>query len=196
MVVNGYDAISGVARDSRDSSVDLPAFGKPTSPASAMTLSSSEIHRSSPLSPGSNCRGARLVDDLKWTLPRPPLPPFAATTSSPGSTRSLSTLPRSRSRTMVPGGTMSTMSSAFLPAHFAAMPASPLRAFQCFFMVRPARLSALGSARTMIDPPLPPSPPSGPPFGTYFSRRNVAAPRPPSPPFTKSSTRSTNMVFR
>src|SRR5690349_24105246 len=44
----------------------------------------------------------------------------------------------------------------------------------------------------MIDPPSPPSPPSGPPLGTYFSRRKLAMPRPPSPAFTKISTRSTN----
>ena len=73
LVVNGYGAISGVARDRRDSSVDLPAFGKPTSPASAMTLSSSEIHRSSPSSPGSNCRGARLVERLEVDVAAPAL---------------------------------------------------------------------------------------------------------------------------
>src|SRR6476646_4721699 len=46
----------------------------------------------------------------------------------------------------------------------------------------------------MIDPPSPPSPPSGPPLGTYFSRRKLLMPRPPSPAFTKTSTRSTNTM--
>src|SRR4051812_5511193 len=46
----------------------------------------------------------------------------------------------------------------------------------------------------MIDPPSPPSPPSGPPLGTYFSRRKLLIPRPPSPAFTKISTRSTNTL--
>src|SRR4051812_38489593 len=46
----------------------------------------------------------------------------------------------------------------------------------------------------MIDPPSPPSPPSGPPLGTYFSRRKLLIPRPPSPAFTKNSTRSTNTM--
>src|SRR5690348_13821104 len=43
------------------------------------------------------------------------------------------------------------------------------------------------------EPPAPPSPPSGPPRGTYFSRRKLQAPRPPSPPLTYSTTRSTNI---
>src|SRR5207302_1945505 len=46
----------------------------------------------------------------------------------------------------------------------------------------------------MTLPPSPPSPPSGPPLGTYFSRRKLLMPRPPSPAFTKISTRSTNTV--
>src|ERR1700732_695144 len=45
----------------------------------------------------------------------------------------------------------------------------------------------------MTLPPSPPSPPSGPPRGTYFSRRKLQQPRPPSPPLTYSVTRSTNM---
>ena len=53
------------AREIRESNVDLPALGRPTRPTSAMIFSSSEIQRSSPGSPGSNWRGARLVEDLK-----------------------------------------------------------------------------------------------------------------------------------
>ena len=64
--------------------MDLPAFGKPTSPASAMTFSSSEIQRSSPSSPGSNCRGVRLVDDCEVTCCRARRGrPCATVTSSP-----------------------------------------------------------------------------------------------------------------
>ena len=49
-----------------------------------MSFSSSRTVRASPGSPGVDCRGARLVDDLKRMLPLPPLPPRATTTWSPG----------------------------------------------------------------------------------------------------------------
>ena len=62
----------------------MPALGRPMRPTSAMTFSSRTIQRSSPGCPFSHCRGARLVDDLKWVLPCPPRPPRATTTSSPG----------------------------------------------------------------------------------------------------------------
>src|SRR5579859_551279 len=45
-----------------------------------------------------------------------------------------------------------------------------------------------------MDPPCPPSPPSGPPRGTCASRRNVAAPPPPSPARTQIFTRSRNIA--
>ena len=53
----------------------MPAFGRPTRPASAISFSRSQIQRSSPGWPGLALRGARLVDDLKCALPKPPLPP-------------------------------------------------------------------------------------------------------------------------
>src|SRR2546430_9956858 len=42
------------------------------------------------------------------------------------------------------------------------------------------------------SPPDPPSPPTGPPFGTWPSRRNDTEPAPPSPPRRLTWTRSTN----
>src|SRR5688572_6835151 len=44
------------------------------------------------------------------------------------------------------------------------------------------------------DPPLPPSPPSGPPRGTNFSRRKLRAPLPPCPAATWISTSSTKDI--
>src|SRR4029450_11376831 len=44
-------------------------------------------------------------------------------------------------------------------------------------------------------PPFPPSPPSGPPEGTNFSRRKLTQPAPPSPPLTNTSISSTNMPY-
>ena len=43
-------------------------------------------------------------------------------------------------------------------------------------------------------PPDPPSPPSGPPRGMYFSRRNDAAPLPPSPAMTSIVASSKNFT--
>src|SRR5262245_30620754 len=76
------------------------------------------------------------------------------------------------------------------------MPPWPLSAFQCLRLTISARLSVPATARRITSPPLPPSPPSGPPRGTYFSRRKLQQPRPPSPPLTKMVTRSTNMRLR
>jgi len=41
--------------------------------------------------------GAWLTDDLKWTLPKPPAPPFATTTRWPGSVMSAMKSPVSAS---------------------------------------------------------------------------------------------------
>src|SRR5690606_25323874 len=49
-----------------------------------------------------------------------------------------------------------------------------------------------GSTCKMTSPPRPPSPPSGPPMGTYFSRRKLTTPLPPSPPFAKMRAASRN----
>src|SRR5262249_13372462 len=46
---------------------------------------------------------------------------------------------------------------------------------------------------TRPPPPRPPSPPLGPPRGTYFSRRKLRQPLPPSPALTLIVARSTNM---
>ena len=89
--------------------------------------------------PFSSCRGARLVDDLKWVLPCPPRPPWATTTASPGAFRSRRTWPRSRSRTMVPGGTSMTRSSPPRPKQSEPWPCSPRSAFQCRWCERWAR---------------------------------------------------------
>src|SRR5690606_9533465 len=52
----------------------------------------------------------------------------------------------------------------------------------------------LRSARAHTLPPRPPSPPSGPPRGTYFSRRKVAAPSPPLPACTSIFASSMNFI--
>src|SRR5712692_9505344 len=44
-------------------------------------------------------------------------------------------------------------------------------------------------------PPRPPSPPSGPPRGTYFSRRKDAEPSPPLPAMTSIFASSKNFIL-
>src|SRR5688572_19821852 len=44
------------------------------------------------------------------------------------------------------------------------------------------------------DPPAPPSPPEGPPFGTNFSRRKATQPLPPSPALTRMVAWSINVI--
>src|SRR5579885_2652887 len=75
------------------------------------------------------------------------------------------------------------------------MPRPPFSARQCLRLTISARLSVPATERMMTSPPSPPSPPSGPPLGTYFSRRKLLQPEPPSPAFTYRVTRSTNAMF-
>src|SRR5262249_39927735 len=96
---------------------------------------------------------------------------------------------------IVPGGTSIAMSLPFRPWHRPEPPPSPFSALQCLRWTIPAGLSPPVGAQMTPLPPLPPSPPLGPPRGTYFSRRKLHIPRPPSPPDTNTVTRSTNMVL-
>src|ERR671919_2588311 len=113
-VVNGYSAIFGRALLIREISVDFPAFGNPTSPTSARSLSSRCSFRSSPVSPFWAKAGARLVGVANLALPFPPRPPDAATSSSPGLARSAISVPSS-SWTTVPAGTRMIRSRPLAP---------------------------------------------------------------------------------
>ena len=113
-----------------DSNVDLPTLGNPTRPTSANSLSSSVTSISSPGSPFSLKSGAGLRGDAKRELPRPPRPPLAITALCLCSTRSANTSPSSTSLTIVPGGTCSTRSSAFLPCMLLLWPLSPFLALK------------------------------------------------------------------
>ena len=56
-----------------------PAFGRPTSPTSAISFSEKRSRRASPLRPCSAVSGAWRVAVAKRALPRPPRPPRATT---------------------------------------------------------------------------------------------------------------------
>src|SRR3954468_16671741 len=176
--------------------LDLPAFGMPSSPTSASTLSSNVRRRLSPGSPRVNCRGARFTLDLKCTLPRPPWPPRASTTRSWSFARSATRSPVSASRMMVPTGTGRSMSGPAAPLQFELPPRAPSFARWMRAKRYSTSVLILRSARAHTLPPRPPSPPSGPPRGTYFSRRKCAAPLPPLPACTSILASSMNFMAR
>src|SRR5512143_60578 len=165
----------------RERRVDFPAFGRPTSPISAISLSSSRRRRSCPGRPDSAWSGAWFTAEVNAVLPRPPRPPFATRSVSPGRVRSARTSPVSASVTIVPGGTAIRRSGAPFPCMFFPMPCWPRAALNRFRYRKSSRVERLGFTSRRTLPPFPPSPPSGPPRGTNFSRRKLTQPRPPSP---------------
>src|SRR5512133_1826765 len=190
IVVNGYSATFGLAFEMRRSSDDLPAFGWPTSAASARSFSRSSRSRCSPGSPTSANRGACRVGDANRRLPRPPAPPRASTTRAPGLARSATSW--ASSKICVPAGTRSSTGSPEAPFFPVPPPLEP-RLASCNLRrckLERSRRSAFATATT--SPPGPPSPPSGPPFGTCFSRRKLSAPSPPRPALTRTRARSWN----
>ena len=62
--------------------LDLPAFGSPIIPTSAIVFNCNQIINFSPKVPFVNFLGALLVELLNLVLPNPPLPPAAAVNSS------------------------------------------------------------------------------------------------------------------
>ena len=72
------------------------------------------------------------------------------------------------------------------PVWLEPRPCSARPALTWWRLYRWASVAQCGLALTITLPPLPPSPPLGPPRGTYFSRRKLMQPHPPSPAFTKT----------
>lgn len=77
IVVNGYDAIFGFALVILSNKVDLPAFGTPIKPISAIKFNSNFKTFFSPLSGDIHTDFSFLFLFLFAPLPIPPLPPFA-----------------------------------------------------------------------------------------------------------------------
>ena len=124
-------AIFGVAFVIAASKLDLPAFGKPIIPTSAIVFNCNHIQNSSPAVPLVNFLGARLVELLKLVFPRPPLPPIATTNSSFSFLKSNSKVLLSSSKICVPIGTFNIKSFPVLPVLFLPLPFSPLSALKC-----------------------------------------------------------------
>src|SRR5947209_2544305 len=87
------------------------------------------------------------------------------------------------------------MSSPFRPCMRLGPPASPLAATKRRLRLKLNRVFRPRSARKIMLPPWPASPPSGPPSGTYFSRRKCMAPLPPSPERTNTRASSRNVCM-
>ncbi len=113
--------------------VDLPAFGSPTSPASAISLSRSHTQRSSPrpalVRPARRAVGGGFVVRVAE-------PAVAAAAASvirlPGRSRSASRVSRSSARIWVPIGTLMTRSGAPAPVRSAPAPLPPFLARKCW----------------------------------------------------------------
>src|SRR6478735_5617660 len=174
--------------------VDLPAFGMPSRPTTASTLSSRLRFLFSPGQPGVFCRGARLMALLKRMLPKPPSPPLAMVITSPAVSNSNSTSPVSASVMIVPTGIFSVMSSPAAPNMSEPMPCSPRLASCRREKRKSTSVLRFGSATANTWPPRPPSPPLGPPNSLYFSWRNETQPFPPSPAATSMKASSTNFM--
>src|SRR5581483_11073443 len=192
-VVKGYAPTLGCAAVSEASSDDLPAFGAPTRPTSAMSFRSRVTVSSSPFSPGSAWSGACRTELLKWTLPRPPAPPRAISNVMPEVSRSAISRP-SGSSAMVPTGTSRTMSAPRLPLLRPPAPSPPGGACHRALRAYSDRSVIPVVARRMIEPPRPPSPPSGPPRGTNGSCLKDVEPFPPCP--ARRATRAESMNRR
>src|SRR5690242_2148553 len=174
----------------------LPALGKPSRPTSAKTFNSSLSSRSSPGVPGVKRRGARLVELLKWMLPRPPLPPFATSSFWPCAVKSPINSSVSRLNTEVPTGTRIVVSSPPRPYMSLPMPFWPRCALNWRWWRKSISVFRPSSATSHTLPPSPPSPPFGPPNGMNFSRRKLAQPSPPLPACTLMMASSTNFIER
>src|SRR5215472_14749827 len=180
----------------RRSSVDLPAFGSPTRPTSARSLSERRSRRASPGRPGSAKSGAWRVAVANCALPRPPRPPRAATKRWPSSARSTRGRPEagpSVSYTSVPTGTRASTPAPSRPWRRLPSPWAPRSPRSSGRKRRSSRVARLRSATRTTSPPRPPSPPSGPPRGTYFSRRKLTQPLPPAPATTETCVSSMNI---
>ena len=90
------------------------------------------------------------------------------------------TFPLAASIMTVPSGTFRTISAPFPPWHLRFPPGSPSVAENFFCGGNQPVYSVLRQLQNNVSA-LPPSPPSGPPFGTKSSLRKLTCPSPPLP---------------
>mmetsp|Transcript_31042 Transcript_31042/g.51461 ORF Transcript_31042/g.51461 Transcript_31042/m.51461 type:complete len:210 (+) Transcript_31042:71-700(+) len=189
IVVNGYAATFGVAREIARSSDDLPAFGNPTSPTSAIILRDKSNVICSPGRPSSASLELCKRPERNDRLPRPPVPPRAQSNVSPSWSKSpsmvhcesavaicsmpdLPTLPTRY--TSQPQGTRRVRGAPVRPFCCALLPCVPAPALK--LCEARCRSETVLHARNSTSPPLPPLPPSGGPRSTRVSRKKLAHP--------------------
>jgi len=171
----------GPAAETREMKVDLPTFGRPTIPTSARSLSSIVIQRSSP---GSRAgRSAGLAGSGGE-------PRVAATAHSALGDDERAPVGHQIGKEFPRIHIPNECAHRDDDFHILGILARPLASLAVTAVFRHVVLAELeikegapaeGGAM-MTSPPWPPSPPSGPPRGTNFSRRKLTQPRPPSPP--------------
>ena len=173
----------------------MPAFGRPTSAASASSLRRSSSSRSSPGRPG-------LGEPRRLARRRREAAVAAAAGAALGD-----------DGTRAPGCARSAIRSPFVVEHLRADGDAQLdvvagRAVLAGAARRARRVPARNASRPTgtqhevaqvgigdehdVARRRPPSPPSGPPLGTCFSRRKLSAPSPPRPAATRMRARSWN----
>ena len=177
----------------REISVDLPAFGNPTSPTSASSFSSSRSRCSSPGVPGFML-GRRLVGGGG----EPRIAPSAAAAFRDDETLArLGEVEQPLAGVLVvddgADGHRQLDRLAVVPCPVAALAVTAALGFVLGVEAEMEQGVVVLLATRTTSPPRPPSPPLGPPRGTNFSRRNARQPLPPSPAFTRILTSSINM---
>lgn len=129
----------------------------------------------------------------KRALPSPPFPPRTIVNSCPGVLRSVIGSSVSGSRMIVPFGTSRIRSSPERPVRFELWPWVPFSAANCLYLLNSLSVLMFSFTFKMMLAPLPPSPPSGPPLATNFSRRKLTHPSPPFPPMNFTVVLSQNI---
>ena len=81
----------------------------------------------------------------------------------------------------MPKGTSIIISFPLAPFFFEPPPGFPFSAIKCFLYFKCNKVQSCLFPLKIICPPLPPSPPSGPPYGTNFSLLKCLEPSPPFP---------------
>ena len=189
--MNGYAATFGVAFEMRRSSDDLPAFGNPTSAASASSFRRSSYSFSSPGRPVSAKRGVCRVEVAKRRFPRPAATPCEHDAGCP--LREVGDELAVLIEDLGSGGHTQLDARAVRP-----VPAGAAAVTTTAGREPPLRAEARGHG----DPRRRPRPrPAGPAvtavrpaFGHVLLRRKLSAPSPPRPAFTWMRARSWNIA--
>ena len=180
----------------RASSDDLPAFGSPTSPTSASSLSRSVDPALLARQPALG-EARRLARRAGEALVAAPADAAARDDDLAGRARRGRSACRPSASTCVPGGTRDDERLA-VARRGAGRPRRGRRARPGSARGggRPAGRAASRRSTSTTSPPRPPSPPSGPPLGTWASRRNDRQPLPPRAGAARRSWRGRASIRR